>query len=117
MPFTGDPRVEIEAACPIPPDTEKSVANKEEALVIDSENNTSRLLLFRTLTEARVGASVSGLDARTEFLLPGVPPSGFTDDVQFEEPAQGFAGSIISKDQPPAALTGSLYHWSEYVTE
>src|ERR1051325_1910658 len=63
-----------------------------------------------TLTRKTPGPLLSAFEASTEFLRPGVPPSGFTDARQLSMPAQGLLGSTCSSDQPPSIFKGSWYH-------
>src|SRR5690606_2984440 len=62
------------------------------------------------VTATMCGPVASGLAAKTEFCLPGVPPSGASDSLQLSSSPQGLPGSISSSDQPPSRLEAFRYH-------
>src|SRR5574337_1381441 len=81
-----------------------------------SEKNKRMLSGVITDTRTRCGGLLSGFEAKTLLRYPGVPPEPESDACQFELPAQGLCGSIISSDQPPSFLFGSTYQLSVYET-
>src|SRR5262245_3015060 len=60
------------------------------------------------------GPVKSGLSAKTEFCLPGVPPISFSDAIQLSASPQGLFTSMSSSDQTPAFFSTDLYQVSEY---
>src|SRR5882672_8644035 len=97
----GSSPCKTEAGAPIPLVTEKFAVPKDNLGSSASlKINISSLSPFTT-TCSSCGGLLSGFFPNHEFCLPGVPPEGSAEAIQFRESLAEPSRSTNSSDQPP----------------